>query len=46
MDGRLIRQFPPLKLGPFEKPTTLVDCCGRILIWCLPEVLDVASNVR
>jgi len=45
MDDGLIKQFPLLSLGPFKEPTTLVDCFGRILIWYLPEVLDVASNV-
>jgi hypothetical protein len=45
-DSKLMSKFPTPELGSFEEPTTLVDCCGRILIWYLPGVLDLAANVR
>ena len=45
MDSKLMSQFPTPEYDPFEEPTTLVDCCGRILIWYLPGVLDDAANV-
>ena len=44
-DSKFMSQFPTPELGPFEKPTTLVDCCGRILVWYLPGILDSATNV-
>ena len=46
IDSRLMSGFPTPKMGPFEQPTTLVDCHGRILIWYLPGVLDTMVNVR
>jgi len=45
VDTKLMSGFPTPKLGPFKKPTTLVDCHGRILIWYLPGALDSAANV-
>lgn len=46
VDQKLMSKFPTPKLGSFEEPMTLVDSCGRILIWYLPGVLDTAANVR
>jgi len=44
-DSKLMSKFPTPDLGPFEQPTTLVDCHGRILIWFLPGALDSSANV-
>lgn len=46
VDSILMSRFPTPELGQFERPTTVVDCRGRILIWYLPGVLDSAANVR
>lgn len=46
VDSKLMSRFPTPEFGLFERPTTVVDCCGRILIWYLPGILDSAANVR
>lgn len=45
VDHELMSRFPTPLLGPFEEPSTLVDCHGRILLWYLPGILDSAANV-
>lgn len=45
-DSNFMSRFPTPELGPFKKPTTLVDCHGRILVWYLPGILNSTANVR
>ena len=46
VDRKLMSGFPTPELGPFKKPTTQVDCHGRILVWYLPGALGSTANVR
>ena len=45
VDSNLMSRFPTPELGPYERPTTVVDCHGQILIWYLPGILDSSANV-
>ena len=37
--ARLKKHYPPANGGVHKEPMVVVDCCGQILLWYLPEVL-------
>jgi len=40
------KKFPPLSSRLIDKPATIVDCKGRIILWYLPGFLLPARQVR
>ena len=42
---RNMKDFPHLSLGRKSSPLTVVDSKGRIILWYLPELLEMKHKV-
>jgi hypothetical protein len=45
-DPGLAEFFEQANFGDLTKPTTILDCFGRVMVWALPEVLHLNRLVR
>jgi hypothetical protein len=43
--ARLQRKFTNPQLGRVNKPATVVDICGKIIIWYLPGLISAQQSV-